>query len=90
MGCNSVAWIYGQLAGERCNGVAWIYDRLTPHLSRDAVNTTTPNLADLLAEPPLQLTIDPWKITTENHFQDRLTPLPPPIDYRSMEDHYTT
>ena len=64
MGCNGVARIYGQLAGERCNGVAWIYDRLTPHLSRDAVNTTTPNFADLLAE------------------------LPPPIDHRSMEDHY--
>ena len=80
MGCNSVAWIYGQLAAERCNreawfygqlavercnGVAWIYDGLTPHLSRDAMNTTTPNLAVLLAE------------------------LPPPIHHRSMEDHYT-
>ena len=63
--CNGVAWIYGQLAGGWCNSVAWIYGRLTPHLSRDAVNTTTPNLADLLAE------------------------LPPPIDHRSMEDHYT-
>ena len=47
-----------------CDGVAWIYDRLTPHLSRNAVNTTTPNLVDLLAE------------------------LSPPIDHRSMEDHY--
>ena len=28
--CNSVAWIYGQLAGEGCNSVAWMYDRLTP------------------------------------------------------------
>ena len=65
MGCNGVAWIYGQLAGERHNGVAWIYDRLTPNFSRDTVNTTTPNLADLLAE------------------------LPPSIDHRSMEDHYT-
>ena len=63
MGCNGVTWIYGQLAGG-CNSVAWICDRLTPHMRRDAVNTTTPNLADLLAE------------------------LPPPIDHRSMEDHY--
>ena len=47
---------YGHLAGERCNGVAWIYDGLTP-LSRDALNTTTPNLADLLVEllpPPIE------------------------------------
>ena len=28
MGCNSVAWIYGQLAGERCNSVAWVYGQL--------------------------------------------------------------
>ena len=28
MGCNGVAWIYGQLAGGRCNGVAWIYGQL--------------------------------------------------------------
>ena len=28
MGCNGVAWIYGQLAGGRCNGVTWIYGQL--------------------------------------------------------------
>ena len=89
-GCNSVTWIYGQLAGEKRNGVAWISDRLTMHLSRDPMNATTPNVADLLVELPLQLTIDPWKTTTWNHFHDRLTPPPPPFDYRSMEDHYTT
>ena len=26
--CNSVAWIYGQLAGGSCNSVAWIYGQL--------------------------------------------------------------
>ena len=51
MGCNGVAWIYGQLTGGRCNGVAWMYDRLTPsHLSIDALNTATPNLAHLMAD----------------------------------------
>ena len=60
------------------------------HLSIDALNTTTPNLADLLAELPLQSTIDPWKTITLNQFPDRLTPPPTPIDHRSMDDHYTT
>ena len=40
--------------------------------------------------PLLQLTIDPCKTTTPNKFHDRLTPPPPPIDHRCMEDHYTT
>ena len=31
-----------------------------------------------------------WKTITPNNFHDRLTPaLPPPINHRSMEDHYT-
>ena len=28
--CNSVAWIYGQVAGWRCNSAAWIYGKFTP------------------------------------------------------------
>ena len=69
MGCNGLAWIYGQLAGERGNGVAWIYDKLTPHLSRDAVNTTKPNLGDLLAELPLPI----YHRSMEDHFTDSLS-----------------
>ena len=97
-------------------------------LSIDAWNTTTPDLADLAdivqctymhGRPtpqsiehrcleyhynkygrystiqiyawqtyPLQLTIDPWQTTTPNKFHDRLTPPPPPINNRSMADHY--
>ena len=44
MGCNGVAWIYGQLMG-RCNGVAWIYDRLTLQLTIDPCYTITPPLS---------------------------------------------
>ena len=65
-------------------------DRLTPHLCRDALNTTAAHLADLLAElPSPSLTIDLWKTTTLHQFHDGLTPPPPPINHRSMEDHYT-
>ena len=38
---------------------------------------------------PCQSSMDLWKIITPNNFHDKLTP-PPPIDHRSMEDHYTT
>ena len=59
----------------RCNSAAWISDRLTPHLCRDALNTTTAHLADLLPElPPPSLTIDLWKTTTLHQFHDTLTP----------------
>ena len=45
MGCNSVAWIYGQLTGWRCNGVAWIYDRLIPcQFTINPCYTVTPSL----------------------------------------------
>ena len=70
----------GRLMG--CNGVAWIYDRLTHHSSRDAVNTTTSNLAHLMAHlyicrtmqiypwqiDPLQSSIDLYKTITPNKF----------------------
>ena len=40
--------------------------------------------------PPSQLSMDLWKTITPNNFHDRQTlALPPPIIYRSMEDHYT-
>ena len=47
--------------------------------------------------PILQLTIDLWKTTTLNKFHIsknaqipvQTDPVPPPIDHRSMEDHYT-
>ena len=68
MGCNGVAWIYGQLA-RGCNCVAWIYDRLTPHLNRDAVNTTTPHFADLLAELPLPID----HRSMEDHYTESLS-----------------
>ena len=45
------------------------------------------NLADeptLADGPPCQLSMDLWKTITPNHFHDRLTPPPPPIDHRSM------
>ena len=59
--------------------------------SIDALNTVTPHLADLLADgPPGQLSMDLWKTITPNNFHDRMTlALSPPIDHRSMEDHYT-
>ena len=28
MGCNGVAWMYGQFTGGRCNSAAWIYGQL--------------------------------------------------------------
>ena len=49
--------------------------------------------------PPLpQLTIDVWKTTTPNkfhiwknaHIPVQTDPPPPPINHRSMEDHYTS
>ena len=40
--------------------------------------------------PPSQLSMDQWKTTTLNKFHGRLTPPLPPIEHRSMEDHYTT
>ena len=38
---------------------------------------------------PPQLSIDIWKTITLHNFHDRLIPPPPPIDHRSMADHYT-
>ena len=52
---------------------------------------TLNNFHDRLSLAPLlQSTIDPWKTITPNNFHDRLTLPPPPIDHRSLEDHYTT
>ena len=55
--------------------------------SIDALNTATPNLADLLADLPLQLSIDALNTATPNLAD--LDP-PPPIEHRSLENHYTT
>ena len=56
------------------------HGRLTPlcsQLSIDALHTATPNLADL--EDIAQCT----------YTHGRLTPPPPPIKHRSLENHYT-
>ena len=45
-------------------------------------------MADI-PHPLLQLTIDLWKTSTPHQFHGRLTPPPPPINHRSMQDHNT-
>ena len=57
----------------------YTHSRLTPppsQLSIDALNTATPNLADL---PPGQLSIDALNTATPN-LADLLADLPPPVN----------
>ena len=55
----------------------WHIDPTPSQLSIDALNTATPNLPD------------PADIAQCTYTHDRLTPPPPPIEHRSLENHYT-
>ena len=64
------------------------YGRTTPHppqLGRDALNITTPNLADL----PPQSSIDALNTTTLNLAHLLADLLPQSIEHRSLEYYYT-
>ena len=63
-------------------------------LSIDALNTATPNLADLMTDLPLpsQLSIGAFYTTAPNLadlMTDILADLPPEIEHRCLEYHYT-
>ena len=65
--------------------------QIYPHQSTiDALNTITPNLAHLLADLSPQSRIDAINTATPN-LTDLLADLdpPPPIEHRSLENHYT-
>ena len=67
----------------RCNSVAWIYDRFTPHLSRDALNTTTPNLAIYIYRT---MHIYPWQIDSPSHLSiDALNTATPNLAHLMIE-----
>ena len=67
----------------------WQICQWTPcQLSIDALNTATPNLADLLADPPHQLSIDALNTATPNLADLRQT-YPPSIEHRCLEYCYT-
>ena len=62
---------------------------LPPQLGTDALNTATPNLADLLADLPPESSIDALNTVTPN-LADLLADLPPSIKHKCLEYHYTT
>ena len=64
----------------------FMQDNYTDYISH--IDMCTDTSADR-PYPLLQSTIDLWKTTTLHQFHGRLTPPPPPIQHRSLADHYT-